>query len=265
MKLRDKLLLLTTILLAADLLFAQSDAGSAAAVNDTEKKITNEQGFWLGYYTKFRLGRRLFYYGEYHMRRKGFMDEIDKVYLRFGATYFLTKELEFTAGIASPINFSSEALTDDAYDRAVLEFRFWEQALFVVPVLRSKTYHQIRFEQRWKRKNKKGAPYVNNYRWRYKFTIYVPLNNHHLQPGTIFYSFYDEIFMQSGEGITYNYFEDNRMFNGLGYIFNRSVQVQAGYLWNFHHNGSPYQFENQHIFRIAIYHTLDFYSKRIAR
>lgn len=234
--------------------------GDSIAVSDS-KIETHDPGFWLGYYTKFRFGKRLFYYGEYHLRLRNGFNDISKVYLRYGATYLLTKKVELTFGIATPIGFTKEP-DDPMNDFAVPEFRFWQQALFVMPVLTAKTYHQLRIEQRWKRKFAKGSPWQLTYRWRYKFSIYIPLNHHHLQPKTWFFSFYDEMFLQSGKSITYNIFEDNRMFVGLGYLIRNGVQVQTGYLWNFHHNGSPYEYENQHIWRVAVYHDMDFYSRK---
>ena len=246
--------------------FAQGQTSVISSANVSsettpEKTVTHTSGMWLGYYTKFRLRHKLFYYGEYHMRRREFVSYINKIYLRFGLTYLISKKVDVTLGIATPINFSEDP-NDANTDYAVMEFRFWEQLLFVVPLLRAKTYHQIRFEQRWKRKFYKGAEYIQNYRWRYKFAIYVPLNHSHLQPKTVFFSFYDEIFIQTGRGITYNHFEDNRMFIGLGYIPGNHINIQTGYLWNYHHDGSPFDYEIEDIWRVAIYHDVDFYSKK---
>ena len=258
MKAWNKYLAFALMLFLCSSLLAQ-DAGTTAATTETPTvNRTNVYGFWVGYYNKFRFKRKLFYYGEYHIRRKNFAAEMDKIYLRFGLTYLITKKVDVTFGIATPINWADDPGAP-GIESPLLEFRFWQQGLFVVPVLRSKTYHQLRTEQRWKRKFYEGAEYKLSYRWRYKFTIYVPLTHKKLEPGTVFFSFYDEIFIQTGEGITYNHFEDNRMFIGLGYIINNSVQVQGGYLWNYHHDGSPYDYESQHILRFAIYHNLDFY------
>jgi hypothetical protein len=228
------------------------------------KTVHHDPGFWLGYYTKFRLSEKMFYYGEYHLRMRHGFSQVNKIYLRYGATYLLTKKVELTVGIATPLDFAKFPDRPNT-EYVVPEFRFWEQAVFVLPVLRSKTYHQIRLEQRWKRKNDVGAEFKFSYRWRYKFTIYVPLNHHHLQPKTLFFSFYDEIFIQSGKSIVYNHFEDNRMFVGLGYIVGNGLQVQSGYLWNFHHDGSPYIYESQDIWRVALYHQIDFYGRKRSR
>ena len=52
------------------------------------------------------------------------------------------------------------------------------------------------------------------------------------------------------------------MFIGFGYIPNNNLNIQTGYLWNYHHDGSPYDYEIEDIWRVAIYHNVDFYSKK---
>lgn len=232
------------------------------AQETTTKNIDNTTALWLGYYTKFRVGAKSFYYGEYHIRRKNFAADMSKLYLRFGFTYLFTKKFEVTAGIATPLSWSPYQ-GDPNYDDIVPEFRFWEQAIFVDKVYHAKMYHQFRLEQRWKRDYAKGSEYKLTHRFRYRITMYIPLNDPKLKPGTWFFSWYDEIFIQAGSSITYNHFEDNRLFLGLGYILSKSLQFQAGYMWSFKHDGSPYDYINTHIMRISIYHNLDFYTRKM--
>lgn len=225
------------------------------------KTVEHEPALWMGYYTKFRVGAKSFYYGEYHIRRRDFAAEMDKLYLRFGYTYLFTKKFEVTGGIATPLSWSKYQ-GDPAYDDVVPEFRFWQQALLVDKLYHAKMYHQFRFEQRWKRDYLKDSPYELTFRWRYRFTIYVPLNDHKLKPETWFAAAYNEIFLQSGESITYNIFEDNRLYGGIGYILNNNIQLQLGYMWSFKHDGDPYQYKSTHIIRASCYHNLDFYRNR---
>lgn len=222
-----------------------------------EKSMENTTGLWLGTYTKYKISDNWFYYGEYHYRRRNqFIKDMAQIYLRFGATYRHSDEFEITGGIVTPIYW---APNQDApnIDKVVMQYRFWEQFLFVQHLERSKIYHQLRFEQRWARKYTVGSSFNLTHRFRYKFSTYIPLNNHYLTPGTYFASLYDEIFIQAGPSVTYNYLEDNRLFMGLGYVVNENIQLQAGYMWTFRHAGSPYKYEHRHIPRISFYHSLD--------
>lgn len=234
---------------------------SQTAELPAQKEIDQTMEGWVGLYTKYRLSERLFYYGEYHYRRRNYLKDMAQIYLRFGATYLINNHLEVTAGIVTPIYWAPDQ-SQPNIDRIVPQYRLWQQVLFVQPFNRAKIYHQIRTEQRWKRDYKENSEFKLTYRFRYKIMTYVPLNNHKLINNTLFLSAYDEIFIQAGKPIVYDHLEDNRLFVGLGYIINENLQVQAGYMWTFRHAGAPYKYEHRHIPRISLYHNFDFYNKR---
>ena len=73
---------------------------------EPEKSISNKTALWLGYYTKFRISKKGYYYGEYHIRRKNFAADMSKLYLRFGYSHMFTKKFELTVGIATPLSWS---------------------------------------------------------------------------------------------------------------------------------------------------------------
>lgn len=238
----------------------------SAQEENPPKEYSTISGLWTGIYTKYRISEKMFYYGEYHYRRReNLINEMAQVYLRFGLTYRLKHNTEVTAGIVTPIYFAPQSLIDDPLadvDETYMQFRFWQQLKTVQSFDRLKLYHQFRTEQRWKRDYEKGSEYYQDWRFRYKLTAYYPLNKPKLVPKTLFLSLYEEILIQAGKNITYNYFEDNRLYAGLGYIVNENIQIQAGYMWTFRYNGGPNKFESRHIPRISIYHNLDFFGKK---
>lgn len=242
------ILLLWLILLSSTISYAQK----------LEKTISNSTGLWLGSYTKYRVTDKWFYYGEYHYRRRNdFIKNMAQIYLRFGATYRPNKNMELTSGIVTPIYWAPDQEAPNI-DKRVMQYRFWEQMLFVQYFERLKLYHQIRTEQRWKRDYEKESPFTLTQRFRYKISTYIPLNDHHIVPGTLFASLYNEIFIQAGKSITYNHLEDNRLFLGAGYVLNENMQVQVGYMLTYRHKGSPYDYEFRHIPRVSFYHSMDF-------
>ena len=245
---KPNILLLGLILLSSTICYAQK----------LEKTISNSTGLWLGSYTKYRVTDKWFYYGEYHYRRRNdFIKNMAQIYLRFGATYRPNKNMELTSGIVTPIYWAPDQEAPNI-DKRVMQYRFWEQMLFVQYFERLKLYHQIRTEQRWKRDYEKESPFTLTHRFRYKISTYIPLNDHHIIPGTLFASLYNEIFIQAGKSITYNHLEDNRLFLGAGYVLNENMQVQVGYMLTYRHKGSPYDYEFRHIPRVSFYHSMDF-------
>lgn len=222
-----------------------------------KKTISPASEVWLGVYTKYRIREKLFYYGEYHLRRRDGFSDMGQIYLRFGLSYLVSKYFEFTAGVVNPYYWAPNQNAPNI-DKVVPQFRGWQQLLFVMPFDRMKLYHQIRTEQRFKRDYEKGSHFKLTHRFRYKLTMYYPLNMDHLGPGCLFLSAYEEIFIQAGKPIIYDHFEDNRVFLGLGYIFDENWQLQTGYQWTFRHDNSPYAYQSRNIFRMSVYHNIDF-------
>ncbi len=234
----------------------------------TEKEVSHTVDGWLGTYTKYRFTEKLYYYGEYHYRRRNYFRDMGQVYLRFGATYLINKNLEVTGGVVTPFYWAPRQIQEQHsgnIDMVVPQFRFWQQVLFVQPFSRAKVYHQIRLEQRWRRSHVIDSPFDLTWRFRYKIMTYIPLNKPNLVNGTLFLSAYEEIFIQTGKTIIFDHMEDNRMFIGLGYILNENIQIQAGYMWTYRHAGAPNKYEHRHIPRFSIYHNMDFYRARVEK
>lgn len=220
------------------------------------REISHQTGIWYGLYTKYMIANKLFYYGEYHMRRSEWNSHMSKLYLRFGLAYLINPSLEVTAGFVNPYSWY-DIESRDTEDRVVPEFRFWQQFLFVQEIARTKLYHQFRFEERWKRGHFKEDPYHFSQRYRYKFTIYTPLNHNHIQNKTIFLANNAEIFIQSGKKVIYNNLEEIRVFNGIGYLLNNNFQFQMGYSWHYGQRSEGYRFRHQDIIRFSVYHNMD--------
>lgn len=225
------------------------------------KTIRNTNGVWLGFYSKYHFNERWAYYGEYHIRLRDGIENMGQVYLRFGATYKVKKYFDLTAGFVNPFYWAPNP-EDPNIDKVVRQFRFWQQGVLATPFDHIMVFHQLRTEQRWARAYTKGSLFELTHRFRYKLTVYVPINKPAFEKHTLFLSFNEEIFMQSGKSIIYNTFEDNRIFAGLGYNLNEVWQLQAGYMNTFRHDGAPDKYESRHIFRFSVYHHLHIHLDR---
>ncbi|MEO9850537.1 MAG: DUF2490 domain-containing protein [Reichenbachiella sp.] len=223
-----------------------------------EKEKITSTGAWFGFYTKYHFNDKWAYYGEYHIRRRNGFDDMAQIYLRFGVTYSLAKYADLTVGVVNPYYWAPDQ-DDPNLDKVVPQFRTWEQLVFGTPFDHIKMYHQIRLEQRYKRDYEKGSDFKLTHRFRYKLTLYVPLNKPAFENHTLFLSLYNEIFIQAGKTVVYNHLEDNRAFAGLGYNLSEQVQVQAGYMYTFRHYKEPHTYEHRSIFRLSFYHHLDFH------
>jgi hypothetical protein len=223
-----------------------------------------ETGLWEGLYLKVRLNERLGYYAEHHFRSRNEIDNVTsfvgrprQFYNRIGLNIFVNKSFEFVIGPAFVVNYSPDP-GNPKYDSYTIEPRIWHQYLLkTAPMGRVKIMHQFRFEHRWKRSNDVGSNYDFTNRFRYKIFAYIPLNNRYILPKTWFISPSVEIFMQAGESIAYNPFEDFRTYNGVGYVLNNRVTFFAGHMWTFGQESSGYEYRKSHVFRFNLYLGLD--------
>lgn len=224
------------------------------------KHFTNyDSGAWLGLYTTYWFSKKWGYYGEYHLRRADFVNRMSKLYLRFGVNYKVDTQFRITLGVVNRYTWTDypELVTEERY---VPEYRFWEQALFSAKYFGLKIYHQLRTEQRWRRSTKIADPKYYYYnRFRYKILAYAPIFGPLLETNSLFLTLYNEIFMQAGEKVEYNYFEDNRAYVGLGYGLTDSVHLHMGYMKSFGQLNA-FEFRDNDIFRLSIYHKLSFFN-----
>lgn len=223
-----------------------------------EQLVARDTGVWFGLYTTYWLSDKWGYYGEYHLRRSNFLDHMSKLYLRLGANYRPSSGLRLTLGVVNRYTWTDhpEDPTEEAY---VPEFRFWEQALFIEKYFGLKFYHQLRVEQRWRRSTSMEDPTYYYYnRFRYKFLAYVPIFGDFLNRNSFFLCLYNEIFMQQGEKIQFNYYEDNRAYVGFGYGITDDIQLHFGYMKSFGQLDA-FTFRDHDIFRLSLYHKHSFF------
>ena len=89
----------------------------------------------------------------------------------------------------------------------------------------------VRIDERFRTKVVDGEltnSYNFNWRFRYNIAFTFPLKGKVVQAKTPFLFFNDEIFINAGQNIVYNYFDQNRLFVGLGYQFTAHLNAQLG-------------------------------------
>lgn len=77
--------------------------------------------------------------------------------------------------------------------------------------------------------------------------VQLPLKGKEIKDSTPYVAMYDEIFIGFGKNVTANVFDQNRLGILLGYRFNKSVRIEAGYLNQILQLGR--QINGQHVFQ----------------
>ncbi len=128
---------------------------------------------------------------------------------------------------------------------------------------------RARMEQRWQEHKvlqndgsylKENFSYKN--RFRYRTMITIPLNKKTMCTGTIFVSTWDEMFVSFGKNVNYNLPDQNRVYVGLGYKFNKKGTVQLGYLNQLLIKKEGTKAESNHTLFLGFNYVVDFTKKR---
>jgi hypothetical protein len=87
--------------------------------------------------------------------------------------------------------------------------------------LRLRLMQWIRLEEKFKHKilnnDALADGYQFNWKLRYNFLFNVPLNRKAFAPGTLSFVLNDELHVNFGSEIVYNYFDQNRFFAGFSF------------------------------------------------
>lgn len=156
-------------------------------------------------------------YIELQTRTNKFFNESFYYEVKGGISYDIAKNYTTLLGMGRYVTYDYADL--DAPPTR-LETRLWEQLVINQFVSRLKLEHRYRVEQRFF----DGGDYRN--RFRYRLNMAVPVNDIKIDAKTIFVSLFDEVFLTNKAP----HFERNRFFWGLGYQFDKSLSVTAGWM-----------------------------------
>ena len=159
-------------------------------------------------------------FAETQVRSISFYNNFHYHEFKIGANYLLLKNFVATAGIGSYATYSEIGNFESPIQNK--EIRTWTQFAIKTPLDRVLFENRFRFEQRFT---------SNGYRNRYRIRIgaTIPINHFKIQPKTISFIGWNELFFTNKEP----YFERNRIFLGFGYEMNNHFSFQTGYISQF--------------------------------
>jgi hypothetical protein len=181
-------------------------------------------------------------FAEGQVRSTSFYDNFHYYEVKGGFNYRVNKTSSFTAGIGRYDTYTEGG--DFISPKANNELRSWVQFNTCTSGQRLRLEHRYRAEQRWA---------TNGYRnrFRYRLNAVYPLNGDKVEPGVIFLSAWDEIFLTNKA----SFFERNRYFMGAGYQFSPIFTLQSGFInqYDYRPNGS----RSRNFLQISLLYDLD--------
>lgn len=246
------ILISTTVVFAALAMFTDT----VAQVKNSE----NREQTWFGYFNQTRFTRRSGIWVDLHLRlTNDFIRQTNLSIARIGYSYYLSDAVRLTAGYAYVTQYG---LVDGEPDAP--EHRPWQQIQWVEKKKGFNMMQWFRVEQRYRTKIVAGErtdDYNFNWRFRYNVALTIPLKGKTVQAKTPFIFFNDEIHINAGKNIVYNYFDQNRLFLGFGYQFTDHLNAHLGYMYVFQQLPAGNAYANIHAIRFFVFHNLDLRKK----
>lgn len=189
-----------------------------------QKIDENQLGAWYMYFFNTTFKESNFgIQGDLQYRDWKGLGDREQLLLRSGVTYSPKESgVKFTLGYANITSGKYGREIDDV----VPENRIYQEALFSNTILkRLLLTHRFRYEQRW----------VENqdFRTRYRYNLFVniPINKSTLIKKAYYLSLYNELFI-NGErnAVNTQFFDRNRTYLGIGYVFNKKMRIQLGWM-----------------------------------
>jgi hypothetical protein len=122
--------------------------------------------------------------------------------------------------------------------------------------------HWVRLEERYRQKilndSTIGDGYNFNYRLRYNWRYELPLDKKESHPGAVTLIVNDEINVNAGKQIVYNYFDQNRFYMGLKIQATPVSNIQFGYLNIWQQLAAGNQYKSVNAIRLSYYQSFDF-------
>ncbi|MFT2008124.1 DUF2490 domain-containing protein [Pontibacter sp. 13R65] len=225
---------------------------SASAQNQREK-VHNDNG-WYMYFGDHRLNDKWGLHTEVQFRRHNIISDPQQLLIRTGINYALTSSAMVTLGYGF---IETYPYGGDPVGAIFPEQRIYQQLQFRNNLARLVFTHRYRQEQRWlKRPGDEDYTYFN--RTRYFLKAVLPLSGPTVDAKEFFLAAYDEIFVNYGENVQVNIFDQNRAYAALGYKLNDAASLELGYLNQIIQKPNGRMFEHNHTLQVSLFYNLNF-------
>lgn len=221
-----------------------------------QKKIDTREQIWTGYFNQTRFTDRSGMWVDLQLRTNDYFDQKSLRILRLGYTYYVSDPLRLTAGYGYITHYPLSGGTPN-----IPEDRFWQQVQWFDKKESVSLSQYFRIEERFVRQVSNGELTDDSrftWRFRYNFAITIPLKPGGLGAGAPFVFLNDELHINAGKNVLNNYFDQNRLFGGVGYQFTDNLNAQVGYLFVFQQLPAGDEYIAINAVRLFVFHNLDF-------
>ena len=228
----------------------------------TTKQTEHVNQIWAGYFNQTRFSNKWGSWLDVQLRTKDdFVKDLSVSLNRIGLTYYLNNDTKLTAGYAF-VNFFP---SDNHKNISQPEHRPWQQVQWHTKYPRLRLMQWVRLDERFRRKiandSTLASGYSFNWKLRYNFFMAIPIGKKPFAPKTFSAVVNNEVHINFGKQIVYNYFDQNRFFLGFAYHTNAHDNLQFGYMNVFQQLAAGNRYRSTNTFRVFYFHNLDLRKK----
>lgn len=213
-----------------------------------ERRVVTGNQQWLQHYQQVRISERwtLGIDGGFRWRQ-GFTDQSQYI-IRAGGLYRLAEGVNIGGGLV----LSGLYLNGNIFQN---EIRPYQEINHSIPIGKSMFIHRFRLEERFFKNKITGADRFN---WRFRYSILIKLHLSKLSEKghALLLNVSDEIFLNAGKEIVYNFYDQNRLIIGPAVKFPSGWEAGISYNYQFAATRVEGLYAQDHVFWFTTRHSL---------
>ncbi|SMO95763.1 intein C-terminal splicing region [Chryseobacterium rhizoplanae] len=198
----------------------------------------SDLGAWYMYFGNNKISKKLNWHNEIQYRNFDAVGDLEQLLIRTGIGYDLT---ENNNNVLLGYGFILSQPYVNGEKKENIEHRIFQQYITKQKFGRFYLQHRYRLEERFLEDDFRM-------RFRYMLGVNIPITQKEMLPKTLYASVYNEIFLHFNSPV----FDRNRVYGALGYVINKNMRIEAGYMNQIQEN------RNRGQFQIGFYNNIPF-------
>jgi len=176
----------------------------------------SDLGAWYMYFGNNKISKKLNFHNEIQYRNFDGLGNLEQLLIRTGIGYDLT---ENNNNVLLGYGFILSQPYVNGEKKENIEHRIFQQFITKQKFGRFNLQHRYRLEERFLEEDFRM-------RFRYMLGVTIPITQKEMLPKTLYASVYNEIFLHFNNPV----FDRNRVYGALGYVINKNMRIEAGYM-----------------------------------
>ncbi|MDQ1161639.1 hypothetical protein QE422_002007 [Chryseobacterium sp. SORGH_AS 447] len=198
----------------------------------------NDLGAWYMYFGNNKISKKFNLHNEIQYRNFNAVGDLEQLMIRTGIGYDLSED---NNNVLAGYAFILGRPYENGEKTENIEHRIFQQYITKQKFGRFNLQHRYRLEERLMEDDFRM-------RFRYYLNVSIPINNKEMLPKTFYASVYNEIFLHLDSQV----FDRNRVYGALGYVINKNMRIEAGYMNQIQEN------KNRGQIQIGFYNNIPF-------